>query len=133
MLNRTVSNPVWWPTRWPHWGRSLRAEVNLARYLLFVLTICALACLYYWQASQLQELQKETVALEWQAYLLEQENIRLATQLARWNSPAYIEKRMQEEGYVAARTVMQIQLPPFSAPGSDGQPVRQVARSPLAP
>lgn len=133
MLNRTVSSPAWWPARWPRWQRSLHAEINLARYLLFVLVICALGCVYYWRASELRELQKETAALEWQAYLLEQENIRLAEQLARWSSPPYVEKRLQEEGYTATRAVLRVQLPPPSMPGSDSQLIRQVARSPRTP
>lgn len=133
MLNRTASSPVWRPARWPNWQRNLHAEINLARYLLFVLVICALACVYYWQASELRELQKETAKLEWQAYLLEQENIRLAEQLARWSSPAYVEKRMREEGYIPAQVVLRVQLPASSIPGSDGQLMRQVARSPLSP
>lgn len=133
MLNRTASSPAWQPASWPTWQRSLRAEVNLARYLLFVLVICALACVYYWQASELRGLQKETAKLERQAHLLEQENIRLAEQLARWSSPAYVEKRMREEGYTSAQVVLRVQLPASSAPRSDSRPTHQVARYPLSP
>ncbi len=133
MLHRTVSNPVWPLARWPNWQRSLHAELNLARYLLFVLVICALACVYYWQASEQRALQKETAELEWKAYQLEQENVRLAEQLARWRAPSYVEKRMREEGYTAARAVLRVQLPSSGIQRSDGQPMHQVARSPLAP
>ncbi|MCX7707848.1 MAG: septum formation initiator family protein [Anaerolineae bacterium] len=134
MLNRTVSSPISWPlARWRLWQRSLHAEINLARYLLFVLVICALACVYYWQASEMRKLQEETAALEEKAYLLEQENIRLAGQLAQWSSPAYVEKRMREEGYIPAPMVLRVQLPSSSMPGSDSQPMRQVARSALSP
>lgn len=133
MLNRTASSPAWRPAPWPAWQRSLRAEVTLARYLLFVLVICALACVYYWQASELRELQKETAGLERQAYQLEQENIRLAEQLARWSSPAYVEKRMREEGYTPAQVVLRVQLPASSTSGTDSRPTHQVARYPLSP
>ncbi|MGQ9489515.1 MAG: FtsB family cell division protein [Anaerolineae bacterium] len=132
MLKQTVLTPIWWPTRWPQWQHALRAEINLARYFLFVLAICALACIYYWQASELRELQKETARLEQQAALLEQENIRLAQQAARWNSPAYVDTRMREQGYAAAEIVLRVQLPASAMPGSEDQAIRLVAQSPIS-
>jgi len=105
MLNRTTSTPIW--------QRGLRAEINMAlvHYLLFLVAICALACVYYWQASNLRQLQTHIVSLERQAARLERENMRLVQQSAQWNAPSYIQQRMREEGYVNAQLVIHTKLP----------------------
>ncbi len=133
MLNRTAANPVSWPIRWPTWQRSQHAEALLVRYLLVVLAICALGCIYYWQASELRALQKEIIRVEQQVYLLERENIRLAEQAARWNSPAYVEKRMREEGYTPVQLTVRVRLSPDNALQPEGQAGHELARWPLAP
>ncbi len=132
MLHRITSTPTWPQGRTAGWQRDLRAGLNstLARYLLVLVAICALGCAYLWQASDLSELQQKTAQLEFKAAELEKENVRLAEQTAHWNAPAYIERRMREEGYVKAQSVVYTQLPAaLVQPVSDGE-TRQIAQSP---
>jgi len=132
MLNRTVANPIGWLARWPKWQRDRHAEAVLAHYLLLVLAICTLGCLYYWQASEVRALQSEVEKLEFTAYRLERENMRLVEQSARWNSPAYIEARMQEEGYIPAEVTVRVRLSPANGAEADSWTGRRIASRPRA-
>lgn len=118
MLHRTPSTSIWWPTRWNAWHRSWRAGLSsaLVRYLLVLAALCALGCAYLWQASDLSQLQRRMLRLEYQASKLEEENIRLAQQSAYWNTPSYIERRAQEEGFVDAQYVVVTRLPAIVQP-----------------
>lgn len=136
MLHRSASTAVWWPKRWPTWQRSLQASFNLAlvRYLLVLVGLCTLGCIYIWQANDLSQLHSEIMRLEWQASNLEAENMRLAQQSAQWNAPNYIEQRMQEEGFVDAQSVVYTRLPldPTTADQPATASTQQLAQSPGA-
>ncbi len=118
MQHRTTSTSTWWPGRMTGWQLGLWAGFNsaLSRYLLALAVICALGCAYLWQTNKLSELQQAAAELEYKADGLEKENIRLAEQSAHWNTPAYIEKRMHEEGYVNAQSVVYAHLPTALVP-----------------
>ncbi len=131
MQHRTTSTSTWWPGRMTGWQRGLWTGFNsaLARYLLVLVAICALGCAYLWQANDLSELQQKAAELEFRAAELEKENIRLAEQSAHWNTPAYIEKRMREEGYVDAQSIVYTHLPTaLVQPESDGS-TQQIAHT----
>ncbi len=132
MLNRITSTSTWPHGRTAGWRRDLWAGANstLARYLLVLAAICALGCAYLWQANDLSELQQKTVKLEFKAAGLEKENVRLAEQTAHWNAPAYIEKRMREEGYVEAQSVVHTRLPAAPVQSVSDGATRQIAQSP---
>lgn len=132
MLHRTISPSTWWLGRASGWQRGLRAGLNstLVLYLLVLATICALGCIYLWQANDLSQLHRQITGLEWRAAELEKENIRLVQQSARWNAPDYVEKRMQEEGYMDAQSVVYTRLPTASAQPASERPGQQVAQSP---
>ena len=104
MLNRSTSAPVWSPWRWltGHLGALTGPYSGLLRYVLIAAVLSAIGCLYLWQVNDLSTLHEKTLKLEWQAGALEQQNVVLAEQLAQWNSPAYVDKRSAEQGYVAA-------------------------------
>ncbi len=104
MLHRPTSTPVWAPVR--RVAERLRLltgpSTGLLRYVLIAAVLCAIGCAYLWQVNELSNIHDATVELQWQAHLLEQKNVTLAEQLAQWNSPAFVEKRSAEEGYIAA-------------------------------
>lgn len=108
MLHRTTSTSTWWQGRWTTWQRGWLAEWNstLGRYLLMLAALCALGCAYLWQASDLSQLHRKILNLEWQAANLEKENMRLAQQSAQWNTPSYIEERMRKEGFVDPQSIV---------------------------
>jgi hypothetical protein len=104
MLERTTSAPVWSPVRrvshrlWALTGLSS----GLLRYVLIAAVLCGIACVYLWQVNDLSSLHEDTLELQYQASVLEEKNVILAEQLAKWNSPAYVDKLSVEAGYVVA-------------------------------
>ena len=104
MLDRTTSAPAWSPVRrathrlWALTGLSS----GLLRYVLIAAVLCAIGCVYLWQVNDLSTLHDKTLDLKTEARVLEQKNVILAEQLAKWSSPAYVDKRSVEDGYVVA-------------------------------
>ena len=62
MLNRAVSSPTWTPSRWTDWrsGLSARQAALVRRYVLLVVILSALGCLYLWQVNVITDLRQET-------------------------------------------------------------------------
>jgi cell division protein FtsB len=104
MLHRSTAAPVWAPARWLHQRRGALAgsTSNLLRYVMIAALLTAIGCAYLWQVNSLSDVYDKTVALQAEARELEKQNVTLAEQLAQWSSPAYVEKRSTEEGYVVA-------------------------------
>ncbi len=104
MLDRPTSTPVWSPMRWltDRLGALTGPFSGLLRYVLIAAVLTAIGCLYLWQVNDLSTLHQKTIELQGQSKILEQQNVGLAEQLAQWNSPAYVDKRSTEQGYVAA-------------------------------
>jgi hypothetical protein len=104
MLNRTTTAPVWSPVRrashrlWALTGLSS----GLLRYVLIAAVLTAIGCIYLWQVNDLSTLHENTAELQHKATVLEEKNVILAEQLAKWNSPAYVDKLSSEAGYVVA-------------------------------
>ncbi len=127
MLDRPTSTPVWSPVRslTDRLGALTGPFSGLLRYVLIAAVLTAIGCLYLWQVNNLSTLHEETLKLQGQAKVLEQQNVGLAEQLAQWNSPAYVDKRSAELGYVAApkRVIAAPSAQPVvaAAPGSPGR------------
>ena len=104
MLHRPTSAPLWSPARWRNQRSGLLTgpTSNLLRYVLLAAFLTAIGCAYLWQVNSLSTTYDNTLALQSEAYRLETQNVILAEQLAQWNSPAYVDKRSVEEGYVVA-------------------------------
>lgn len=116
MLHRPTSAPAWSPVR--RLAERLAALIGptsgLLRYVLIAAALAAIGCLYLWQVNDLSTLHDKTVKLQWEARSLEQQNVVLAQQLAQWNSPAYVDQRSTEQGYVVA--TRRLIEPPAGAP-----------------
>ncbi len=102
MLHRPTPAPAWSPARWlqQRLGILTGRTSNLLRYVLIAAILTAIGCTYLWQVNSLSTIYDKTVDLQVEANQLEKQNVILAEQLAQWSSPAYVEKRSVEEGYV---------------------------------
>ena len=101
MINRVTSLPTpWGPSQSLNSPQDIsgRQVSTLVRYVLVVICVCAVGCLYLWQTSTMAEIGRQTRALEAEAARLEAETSFLMGQLAQWYSPAYIDQRSQELG-----------------------------------
>lgn len=111
MLQRITSTPpVTAPGRLAGWRRGLLtgATSALLRYILIVAVLCAVGCLYYLQMNSLAALHTQIVKLQKQAQTLEQHNVELARQWARWNTPSYIEAQADAAGYAVPTAVIRV-------------------------
>lgn len=113
MLQRITTTPLAAPGRLVGWRRGLLtgASSALLRYILIMALLCAIGCVYFLQMSRLSDLHREIVRLGEQAEVLEQGNIELTRQWARWNTPSYIEAQADAAGYVVPATVIRVRLP----------------------
>ncbi len=104
MLHRPTSAPIWSPLRWLGERRAALAGPlsGLLRYVIIAALLTAVGIAYLWQVNSLSNTYEATLKLEKQARDLEQQNWLLAEQLARWSSPAYVDRLSAEQGYVAA-------------------------------
>lgn len=104
MLHRPTSAPAWSPARRVsiHLGALTGPASGLLRFVLITAILAAIGCLYLWQVNDLSTLHDNTEKLHRQAGFLEQQNVVLAEQLARWNAPAYVEELSTQQGYVFA-------------------------------
>lgn len=104
MLHRLTSSPVWSPLRWLGGRRvALTGPMSsLLRYVLLAALLTAIGCVYLWQVNGLRAMYEATANLQVEARNLEQDNVLLAEQLARWSSPAYVDRLSTEQGYALA-------------------------------
>lgn len=104
MLHRPASAPVWSPLRRiaARVGVVAGPSAGLLRYVLIAAVLCTIGCVYIWQVNELSNIHERTLNLQWQARQLEQKNVVLSIQLAQWNSPAYVDQRSIEQGYLPA-------------------------------
>jgi len=62
MLNRNISSPTWTPNRWTdlRGGLSDRQAARVRRYVLMVVILSALGCIYLWQVNVITDLRQKT-------------------------------------------------------------------------
>jgi hypothetical protein len=112
MLNRAVSSPTWTPNRWTdvHRGLSDRQAALVRRYVLLVVILSALGCVYLWQVNVITELRQKTWAMRDQIVEVEGSNAVLMLQLARWESPSHIELAANAAGWRRADMPTYVQV-----------------------
>ena len=113
MLNRAVSAPTWTPSRWTNWRRTLSRKdtARLLRYVLAVVVLCLIGCLYLWQVNDIKNISNDTIQLRVETSALEATNVSLMRQLAQWQSPAYIEQRGRALGLAPAGEPLRVKVP----------------------
>ena len=114
MLNRTISSPTWTPNRWTdlRGGLSDRQAAMVRRYVLMVVILSALGCIYLWQVNVITDLRQKTWRMHAQTVEVEGANSVLMQQLARWESPSRIEQAASAAGWRRVDTPTYVQVPP---------------------
>jgi hypothetical protein len=132
-MNRisTLGPSDYLPDRWSAgWRAALSGPFTLLlRYVLVLIVLCAIGCLYLWQASDISQLNKQTQRVLYEARNVEATNASLMTQFAQWNGPAYIERQADALGLVPAEMTGVIQMPAHRPGQAPAQPARAEKRS----
>jgi hypothetical protein len=111
MLNRAVSTQTWTPGRWTDLrGLSDRQAAMVGRYVLTVVIISALGCIYLWQVNVITDLRQRTAVIRAETVDVEGANSVLMQQLARWESPKRIEQAASAVGWRRVDTPTFVQL-----------------------
>jgi hypothetical protein len=123
MLNRIttntgVSSPRGQTSLWQHELFSGSASW-LPRLVALLIVGCMLTSVYLWQASAISTMRTEAMQLRHKAALLERENASLMLQVARWNSPGYIETKAIEQGLRDAPPPIRVRVVPTAEPGEN--------------
>jgi hypothetical protein len=113
MLNQTISAPTLAPSRWTDWRRGLtdRQAAMVRRYVVMVIVLSALGCIYLWQMNVIMELRQQTRAMRDQTEEIEGANAPLMLRLAQWQSPGHIEQAAKAAGWLRAETPIYVQVP----------------------
>jgi hypothetical protein len=112
MLNQPISSPTWTPSRWSDWRRGLsdRQAAMMRRYVLMVVILSALGCIYLWQVNVITDLRQATWKMRAQTEEIEGSNAMLMEQLARWESPSHIDQAATAAGWRRADAPMYVQV-----------------------
>ena len=112
---------------------SATAASALLRFLVLLVVISGLTCLYVWQANSISAIGGETQAMAAEVQTLERQNVRLMLEYSRWDTPGYIEAESSKSGMVVGPAPVRVQLPGLSqrqAASSDAEtsaPIRLLA------
>jgi hypothetical protein len=113
MLNRAISSPTRTSSRWTdlRGGLSDRQAALVRRYVLMVVILSTLGCIYLWQVNVITDLRQRTWMMRAQTVEVEGENSVLMQQLARWESPSRIEQAASAAGWRRVATPTYVQVP----------------------
>jgi len=100
----------------PTWGSihqslAVGPTSRLLKFLLGLIIISGLTCVYLWQASTISSIENETARMGAELAALERENSVLMLQVAQWNAPTYIENKAHKQGLVPAQQPLYVQVP----------------------
>ena len=105
MLNRAISSPTWAPSR-----LSAGQAALVRRYVLIVIILSALGCIYLWQVNVITDLRQRTAVIRAETVDVEGANSVLMQQLARWESPSRIEQAANAAGWRRVDTPTYVQV-----------------------
>jgi hypothetical protein len=113
---------------------SATATSGLLRFLILLVVISGLTCLYVWQANTISAISGQTQVMTEEIRALERQNVSLMLQYTRWDAPGYIEAESSKSGMVVGPAPVRVRLPGLStrkaAVGSDAESsaaIRQLA------
>lgn len=107
MLNRTalpLRPPLGGSISWPRGqadgpiAQTAKESIPLLRFLLVLILLCGLTCLYLWQTSTVTKIQQETGRLNLENFEYERGNVELMQQVATWYGPGYICEEARARG-----------------------------------
>ena len=113
MLNRT-SIPT--PDARTAWGALLKGLLAgpsawLIRLALITVVISLLMCVYLWQVTTIQDIERDTRVTQQKIDQLEHDNVTLMLQLAQWNHPAFIERTARQQGLAPGQAPLVMHVP----------------------
>ena len=82
----------------------------MRRYVLMVVILSALGCIYLWQVNVITDLRQDTWKMRAQTEEVEGSNAVLMEQLARWESPNHIDQAATAAGWRRADAPMYVQV-----------------------
>jgi hypothetical protein len=113
---------------------AITATSALLRFLILLVVISGLACLYVWQANTISSIRNETQAVSQKIRTVERQNVILMLEYAHFDTPGYIEAESSQAGMVTGQTPVRVQLPKWdehqvvaSQHGDPASPIRQLA------
>jgi len=113
---------------------SIAATSGLLHFLILLVIISGLTCLYVWQANTIFAIRGETEVMTQEIRSLERQNVSLMLQYAPWDAPGYIEEESSLSGMVVGQVPVRVQLPrsderqASASPDAEyGFPIRQLA------
>ncbi len=99
--------------------QTVAAASALLRFLILLVILSGLTCLYVWQANSILAIKGRTQVMMGEIQDLDRENVRLMLEYSRWDAPSYIEEASSESGMVTGQVPLRVQLP-ASSQGSEG-------------
>lgn len=129
MLNQSISSPTWTPSRRSDWRRGLsdRQAAIVRRYVLVVVVLSALGCIYLWQINGITDLRQKTLDMRAQTEEIEGANAMLMERLARWEAPSRIDEAATAAGWRRAAAPMYVQVLPATEASLNN--IQQIASS----
>ena len=107
---------------------------SLLRFLILLVVISGLTCLYVWQANTISAIRGETQVMTVEIRSLERQNVALMLEYAPWDAPDYIDEESIQSGMVDGQSPVRVQLSGFNerqasteADAEFGFPTRQLA------
>jgi hypothetical protein len=93
-------------------GSSAATDSGLLRFLILLVAICGLTCVYVWQAETISAIRTKTQEMARAIEVLERQNVNLMLDYAGWDAPAYIEAESNKSGMVVGQ--IPIRVPAFA-------------------
>jgi hypothetical protein len=100
---------------------TVAAASALQRFLILLVIISGLTCLYVWQADTISAIKGNTQTMMDEIQDLERQNVTLMLEYSRWDAPSYIETESRNSGMVVGQAPIRVQLPSWSEGNQGGE------------
>jgi hypothetical protein len=111
--------------------QSVAATSALLRFLILLIIISGLTCLYVWQANTISAIKADTRSMVNDIRDLDRQNVNLMLAYSRLDSPGYIETESRRSGMLVGHAIERVAVPAWSQPVQDvkgrADPMRQSA------
>jgi hypothetical protein len=94
--------------------QSVAAASALLRFLVLLVIMSGLTCLYVWQANTISAIKGNTQTMLDEIQNLDRQNVNLMLKYTRWDAPGYIEAESSRSGMVVGQAPVRVQLPAWS-------------------
>jgi hypothetical protein len=91
--------------------QAVAATSALLRFLILLVIISGLTCLYVWQANSISAIKGGTQIIMDEIQDLDRQNVSLMLEYSRWDAPDYIEAESRRSGMVTGQAPVRVPLP----------------------